>query len=191
LFVDISVKIISTAGGGSIGLVRTFVEIDIGVEFSGRVDLKTEEPVTEPIAEDLFTWPDPEPALIGGRCADCGHYTFPLRAGCPFCGGESVQRQRLGRQGTLWTWTTQGFLPKPPYAGQFADPDNFEPWYVGLVEIPGQLRVESVLVDCDENSLSIGMPMRLVVIPFRKAESGVDIVTFAFAPDAQQETSHA
>jgi uncharacterized OB-fold protein len=150
-----------------------------------------EAPVTsEPIAEGLFTWPDPEPALIGGRCAECGRHTFPLRAGCPFCGATAMQRELLGRRGTLWTWTTQGFLPKPPYAGQFADPDNFEPWFVGLVELPGQLRVESVLVDCDQDSLTIGEPMRLVVIPFRRDASGAEIVTFAFTPD-RTEASEA
>jgi uncharacterized OB-fold protein len=137
----------------------------------------------EPIAAELFTGPDGDPSLIGGRCADCGTFTFPLRGGCPSCGGTSMQRQLLGQRGTLWTWTSQGFLPKSPFVGQLTDPANFRPWYVGLIEIPGQLRVESLLVDCDQDSLSFGLPMRLVLIPFRVTDDGTQIVTFAFAPD--------
>jgi len=145
----------------------------------------------EPIAEDLFTWPDSEPSLIGGACAECGRFTFPLREGCPYCGATAVQRHLLGRQGTLWTWTSQGFLPKAPYAGQFADPDNFEPWYVGLIEIPGQLRVESVLVDCGPDDLTIGRAMRLVIVPFRHKDPDTDVVTFAFAPSpVPSEATH-
>jgi uncharacterized OB-fold protein len=144
----------------------------------------------EPIADGLFTWPDPDPSLIGGRCDECGRFTFPLRSGCPFCGATAVQRQLLDRQGTLWSWTSQGFLPKPPFAGQAAkDPERFQPWFVGLIEIPGQLRVESILTDCQQDDLRIGRAMRLVLIPFRVEESGTEIMTFAFAPS--EETSHA
>jgi uncharacterized OB-fold protein len=136
----------------------------------------------EPIADDLFTWPDSDPALIGGRCDECGKFTFPLREGCPYCGATAVRRHLLRREGTLWTWTSQGFLPKAPFSGQFADPDNFEPWYVGLIEIPGQLRVESLLVDCRTEDLDFGRPMRLAIVPFRRKEPDVEVVTFAFAP---------
>lgn len=147
----------------------------------------------EPIAADLFTWPDGDPALIGGQCGECGKFTFPLRGGCPFCGATAVTRQLLGTRGTLWTWTSQGFIPKPPFVGQLADPDNFQPWFVGLIEIPGQLRVESLLVDCSQDTLEFGLPMRLVVVPFRVTGDGTEVVTFAFAPDrpADLEASRA
>ena len=42
------------------------------------------------------------------------HLSFPLRDHCPACGG-AVERELLPSHGTLWTWTTQGFEPKPPY----------------------------------------------------------------------------
>jgi len=143
----------------------------------------------EPIADGLFTWSDGEPSLIGGQCKACDRFTFPLRDGCPSCGAVGVQRCLLGQHGTLWTWTSQGFLPKPPFAGQFADPDNFVPWYVGLIEIPGQLRVESLLVDCGADDLEFGRPMRLVIVPFRHVEPDVEVVTFAFAPDSPTATT--
>ena len=73
--------------------------------------------------------------------------------------------------------------------GQFADPDNFVPWYVGLIEIPGLLRVESLLVDCGADDLEFGRPMRLVIVPFRRVEPDVEVVTFAFAPDSPTATT--
>ena len=43
----------------------------------------------------------------------------------------------------LWTWTTQGFEPKPPYVAD----GEFEPYGVGYVEFPGFLRVEGRLTE--------------------------------------------
>jgi uncharacterized OB-fold protein len=137
----------------------------------------------QPIAEGLFTWPDDDPSLIGGSCLSCGTYTFPVRTGCPNCGATAIESRLLERTGTLWTWTSQGFPPKAPFTGTFFSADPFEPWYVGLVELAGQLRVESILVGCTQDTLRIGMGMRLVLMPFAATASGDEIVTFAFAPD--------
>jgi len=134
-----------------------------------------------PVAEGLFTWPSDEPSLIGGCCADCAAYTFPVRSGCPSCGSTRVSASPLAREGTLWTWTSQGFPPKPPFSGTFAS-DPFEPWFVGLIELPGQLRLESILTGCTLASLRIGMPMRLTTMRLRVASDGDEVITFAFAP---------
>jgi uncharacterized protein len=134
-----------------------------------------------PIAEGLFTWPSHEPALIGGECASCGAVTFPLRDGCPRCGTTPLEQRELERRGTLWTWTSQGYLPKAPFSGTVAD-GEFVPWYIGLVELGGQIRVESILHNVTEGELEIGMPMQLVVIPFRAEQPGQVTVTFAFEP---------
>ena len=53
------------------------------------------------------------PRLVAGRCVNCERVVFPLRERCASCGG-SIVRELLPRRGTLWTWTTQGFEPKPP-----------------------------------------------------------------------------
>jgi uncharacterized protein len=136
---------------------------------------------TKPIADDLFTWPDDNPSLIGGCCQVCGTYSFPLRTGCQKCGATDIQKCQLHRAGTLWAWTSQGFVPKAPFSGTFmAEP--FEPWYVGLIELPRQLRVESLLVGCTQDTLRIGLPMRLVTMPFSSDDEGNEVVTFAFAP---------
>jgi uncharacterized OB-fold protein len=127
----------------------------------------------EPVAPGLFTGPADEPRLIGSRCRDCGVVTFPAQGSCPACTSVAVEERHLGRTGTLWTWTVQGFRPKAPYAG----PDGqFEPYGVGYVELPGEVRVEARLTVADPAQLRIGMPMELVVVAVG------DRVTYAFAP---------
>jgi uncharacterized OB-fold protein len=124
--------------------------------------------LTEPLDLD-----GAEARLVAGRCVECDAYTFPLRDRCPSCGG-AVERTLLPPQGTLWTWTTQGFEPKPPYVRE--GDDEFVPYGVGYVEFEGYLRVEGRLTESDPGRLRIGMPMRVVAVPRG------DRVTYAFAP---------
>ncbi len=139
----------------------------------------TDGATARPIADGLFTWPDAEPRLIGSRCEDCGAVTFPEQDSCPRCTGTNVTRHLLSRTGTLWTWTVQGFRPKsPPYEG----PVEFEPYPVGYVELPGEVKVETLLVDVSPGQLRIGMEMELAIVPFRSSVSDEPLVTFAFRP---------
>ena len=135
-----------------------------------------------PIADHLFTWPSEQPQLIGSRCGDCGVVTFPAQASCPKCTSQSVTDALLPRRGTLWTFTTQEFLPKnPPYAGT-ESAEEFTPYGVGYVELPDHVMVESRLTESDPRRLHIGMEMELVIAPFRVNDAGDEVMTFAFAP---------
>src|SRR5262249_46894348 len=101
---------------------------------------------------DVFTWPADSPQLIGSRCADCSAATFPVQARCPRCSSSNMEELLLPRRGTLVAWTTQGFVPKLPYAG--ADtPERFEPYGVGLVQLDDIVRVESRLTESDPERL--------------------------------------
>jgi uncharacterized OB-fold protein len=134
-----------------------------------------------PIAQGLFTWPSNDPRLLGSRCVSCGVVTFPAQSGCPSCCGENTETIELERRGTLWTWTVQGFLPnRPPYDGP-ETPDDFKPFGVGYVELPGQVRVETRIKTQDVNKLRIGMDMELVVEKFVERD-GKDIVAYFFQP---------
>lgn len=135
-----------------------------------------------PIAEGVFTWPAEEPRLIGSKCTACDNVMFPTQGSCPRCSGQETETVELGRTGTLWTWTTQGYPPKaPPYAGD-ADPKTFEPFGVGYVELPGELKVETRLTVSDPADMKIGMEMELILVPLYTNDDGDEVVTFAFAP---------
>jgi uncharacterized OB-fold protein len=132
-------------------------------------------------APDVFTWPAEDPQLIGGRCCECHSVTFPRPVSCARCGSIDVEEHLLPRRGELWTFTTQGFLPKEPYAGG-ETPETFRPFGVGLVELGDEVRVEARLTENDPDRLQIGMEVELVVIPFRTDPDGTEVMTFAFAP---------
>jgi uncharacterized OB-fold protein len=107
---------------------------------------------------------------------------FPTQNECPKCTGANTEPVELSTKGTLWTWTIQGYPPKsPPYAGN-ADPKTFEPFGVGYVELPGELKVESRLTLNDPEQLEIGMELELVMIPLYTNDDGDEVVTFAFGP---------
>ncbi len=102
--------------------------------------------------------------------------TFPTQADCPRCMGEGMEETLFAPRGTLWTFTTQEFLPKsPPYVGA-ETAEAFVPYAVGYVEFEGQARVEGRLTEADPAKLQIGMEMETVLIPF------ADDVTYAFRP---------
>jgi uncharacterized OB-fold protein len=134
-----------------------------------------------PVADGIFTWPAEEPQLIGSRCTACGIVTFPAQESCPRCAATAMEEQLLARRGRLWAWTTQNFPPpSPPYAGPTGD--AFEPYGVGYVELPGEVRVETRLTEADPDELAAGMEMELVVVPFRTDDEGNEVMTFAFRP---------
>ena len=138
-----------------------------------------------PIKEGLFTWPVPEaparPALLGSRCQACSAVAFPPTGGCPRCGDDRLQTEQLPHDGTLYTWTTQEFLPKEPYAGP-ETAQTFEPWAVGYVQLADQIRVEGRLYDVQIDKLDFGMELEVVVRPFTVEEDGTEVYTFGFAP---------
>jgi len=137
-------------------------------------------------APDVFTWPSDEPQLIGGRCAACGAVTFPVQGSCARCGSVDVETHLLPRRGTLWTFTTQEFLPKEPYAGG-ETMETFRPYGVGLVQLGDEVRVEGRLTEADPARLRIGMEVELTAVPFRVEEDGTEVMVFAFAPVEQGE----
>lgn len=138
---------------------------------------------SRPIAPDVFTWPSDDPRLIGSRCAACLTVVFPAQDGCPRCGTPGMARAELSRRGTLWTWTTQDFLPKSPYAGPETDAD-FTGYLVGYVELPEGVRVITRLVDVDRADVEIGMELELRIVPFNMDPDGTEVLAYGFAPVA-------
>ena len=119
---------------------------------------------------ELLAGTPSDPVLLGSECRACGTVSFPRQNACPRCTSADVTERRLARRGTLWSWTVQRFRPKsPPYVG----PEEFEPYGVGYIELPGQVRVEARLTESDPEKLRIGMEMELTLIPE---------ATFAFRP---------
>ncbi|MFU7527220.1 Zn-ribbon domain-containing OB-fold protein [Qipengyuania sp. ASV99] len=127
---------------------------------------------------DPELWSDgPEPHLMGGRLPS-GEVVFPMPQGDA---AKEVEPYKLARTGTLWSWTSQDFLPKQPYEGPGSGPGegppDFEPFLLGYVELPGEVIVESRIVDARLEDLSLNMPVEFCIVPFNAAHD-----TYAFRP---------
>lgn len=130
---------------------------------------------------EVVTWHEGRPRLIGSQCGECHAATFPAQAGCPRCGRACMSDLLLPDRGTLVAWTTQGFVPKVPFAGG-ETAETFTPFGVGLVQLGDVVRVEARLTESDPAKLRFGMDVELVVVPFYVDGDGDEIMTFAFAP---------
>ena len=121
------------------------------------------------------------PVLIGSRCRNCCEQYFPASQGCTRCCATEMEFWPVGSEGKLWSWTVQGFQPKAPYNGGEPEED-FVPYGVGYVEMPGGVKVESRLTIADPERLVIGMPMTLTLLPYRQVAGEEPVFTYAFAP---------
>ena len=138
----------------------------------------TETRTFRSVDPELIGGTEQEPRLIGSACQHCGTVTFPRQASCPRCTSEEVHTRELATRGALWTWTIQCFAPKaPPYPE--AGVEEFEPYGVGYIELPGEVRVEARLTESDPERLRIGMPMELTLVPVPGSR---ERLTFAFRP---------
>ncbi|MBA4768034.1 MAG: OB-fold domain-containing protein, partial [Porphyrobacter sp.] len=94
------------------------------------------------------------------------------------------------RRGTLWSWTSQGFLPKEPYEGPGSGPGegppDFQPFLLGYVELPGEVIVESRIVGARLEDLHLGMELEFCIVPFNARYD-----TFAFRPVTASESKAA
>lgn len=115
-------------------------------------------------ADGWFTT-DPEPALIGHRCARCGTVAFPRPAlGCPNprCDSDELEPGPMSRTGTIWSYTDACYQPPPPFV---PPTDEHEPFCIAAVELADQklIVLGQVVAGVTIEDLSIGQPVELVV----------------------------
>ncbi|APL96117.1 nucleotide-binding protein [Sphingobium indicum] len=112
--------------------------------------------------------------LAGSRCRACGETTLGANTLCPNCGSDDVFPIALSDEGKVWTYTVVRYRPPGDYKG--AEP--FQPFAIGLVELPEGLRVVAP-VGGDPDAVRIGMTVRFTA---RARADGV--VEFVYNPAA-------
>jgi uncharacterized OB-fold protein len=122
--------------------------------------------------------------LFASRRRSTGVVKFPAERPEIFDGAPEIQDDiepiELSTEGTLYTYTTQEFLPPLPYKGK-RDPKAFRPYVVGFVELAEGVLVESLIVGATAEQLQIGQ--RLVsTTTTLETDDGKSLVTFAFRP---------
>jgi uncharacterized OB-fold protein len=124
---------------------------------------------------------DSEPFWRGGaagrllitRCRVCGLYLHPPRPACRRCRAMDVEPVEVSGRGVVHTFTVahHAFIPgvEVPYVIAVVE----------LVEQPG-LRLLSNVIDCDPETVAIGMPVQAVFTPMTGVEG---IAVPQFVPD--------
>jgi uncharacterized OB-fold protein len=92
--------------------------------------------------------------LLAGRCASCGRLDFPRPSVCAYCRSDEIGAEAVGPEATLWAWTGVQAAP-PGYEGPV-------PFGFGVVELAGELRVITRIVEPDPARLTYGQPGWLV-----------------------------
>jgi uncharacterized OB-fold protein len=108
------------------------------------------------------------------RCGRCGRWVHPPGAECPTGDGGSLTPEAVSGTGTVFTFTVN----RHPY-----NPAVPLPYVIAIVELPEQegLRFMTNIVNCDPESVTIGMPVRVVF------EDHGEIFVPVFEPDRKAE----
>lgn len=134
-----------------------------------------------PLREGLFRLPSSpgeEAHLIGSRCRRCGETFHPKRVYCAHCSSPDMEEITLSTRGTLHTYT----IVRQTLPGSAV----IAPYAIGRVRLPEGVTVQTVIIDCDPETLKIGMPMEMFIRKVKEDEAGNDLVSFFFRPVQSQ-----
>jgi hypothetical protein len=133
-----------------------------------------------PAVEGLFRETDDGPRLLGSRCGGCGTPYFPKDSVChnPGCDAPAMADADFGPRGKVWSCAIQNYAPPAPVIWD----EPFQPYAVGLVDMPEGLRVLGRIATGDPEGLKVGGEVELVIEPLATGEDGKPIVSWQFKP---------
>jgi uncharacterized OB-fold protein len=109
--------------------------------------------------------------LLIQRCRACGTYIHYPRPVCPSClAMEGLEPAEMSGRGTIYSHTT-AVQPFHPY---FVSRSPYNIVVVALEE-DDAIRVTSNVVDCDDDDIRVGMPVR---VTFREVAPGLTLPLF-------------
>jgi uncharacterized OB-fold protein len=119
---------------------------------------------------------DDNPVLMGTECRECEFVVFPSRSFCRNCLSDDVTDVQLARTGRLETYTIahtgqEGI--EPPYAFGFVSLEN--------------VRLYSLLTECEKKPLEVGDPVELVLEKIKEdPETGEPLFGHMFRPKEKE-----
>lgn len=102
------------------------------------------------------------------RCSACGTHVFYPRFACPSCGGRALDWVQASGRGKVYSYT----IARRPTHRSFADR---VPYVIAIVELEEGPRMSTNIVDCDPDSVRIGMP---VEVAFEDVSDEISLVMF-------------
>lgn len=149
-----------------------------------KVSMKNKEYIA--IKDDFLSkplYPLENVKLMGSRCRACEEVFLGKVVACQQCQGEDMEDIALSSYGTLYSYTIARNRPPGDYKG----PEPFEPFAIGLVELPKGIRILAPLTGCSFEELEIGMALELSVEEFCTDEEGRTVLTYKFRPQKSKE----
>lgn len=126
-------------------------------------------PAVSPETEEFWA-ATAEGKLLLRRCDDCGTVIWYPRSHCPACASFRTSWVEASGRATVYTFTVvhrsmvEGFRDALPYV-------------IAYVELEEGPRVLTNIVDCDPESVEIGMPVSVVFV-----DTGEGNALFRFRP---------
>ncbi|MFQ5478884.1 MAG: Zn-ribbon domain-containing OB-fold protein [Candidatus Binatia bacterium] len=132
------------------------------------------------VVEGLFSDTPDGPRLTGSRCSSCETPYFPRSEIChnPDCGESKIEDALFGPTGKIWSVAMQDYPPPSPV--KFDEP--YEPYAMGIVDLPEGLRVLGRIATDDPKSVEVGMDVELILDALCHDEDGNEIVSWKFRP---------
>ena len=116
---------------------------------------------------------DGDPHLIAHECENCSARFFDRRTACASCSGTGFRTVDIPREGTVRTFTIVSL----------AAPGIPVPFVAAVVDCGGtSVRGNLVNVDPDPDHVTLGMKVRLTVVPVGTDAAGVEAVGYGFEP---------
>jgi uncharacterized OB-fold protein len=106
--------------------------------------------------------------LLLQRCAACKQYVFYPRLNCTNCGSRQLDWVTASGHGTVYTYTVARRPTHPSFAAR-------TPYVIAIVELEEGPRMTTNIVDCDPDSVKIGMPVEAT---FEDVSPDVTLVVF-------------
>ncbi len=89
------------------------------------------------------------------KCGHCGHIRFPASVLCPKCHSMEAAWQKLSGRGKVWSFVVYRRAYHPAFADDI-------PYAVAVIELDEGPRMESNVIGCAMEDISIGMPVEVV-----------------------------
>lgn len=128
------------------------------------------------IREGLFelpSTPGDNPKLFGSKCGSCGEVLFPVKEFCPNCSTtERLEKVTFSGKAKLYSYSIV----------RTGTAEFSLPYAVGIVELEEGPLIVSHIQDCENESLHIGMDLRLSLGQVSTNIKGKKVISYVFKP---------
>jgi uncharacterized OB-fold protein len=126
-----------------------------------------------PIKEGIFKLTEGDDGyLTGSQCQACKETFFPKRFVCANCFSEKIKEISLGKKGRIVSYT----IARTGFPGAAVIP----PFISGIVELPYQLRLVTLITGYDFDKVQIGDEVDLYFWVAGEDDQGNELMAYAF-----------